>query len=73
MVILVLAIPKLQGKYLSQNISINFSMSPPFNILLKTCTQARRRSSSVTKVGVVGVGVRVSRCLKEELGYLKQS
>ena len=31
------------------------------------CTEASRRSASVMKMGVVGVGICVLRCLKEEL------
>ena len=36
-------------------------------LLLNSCTQATRWSSSVIKVGVVSVGVHISRCLKVEL------
>ena len=35
--------------------------------ILNSCTQAARRSISVIKMGVVCVGIHVSRCLKEEL------
>ena len=36
-------------------------------LLNNGCTQATRRGASVIKVGVVGLHVHVSRCLKEEL------
>ena len=35
--------------------------------LLNSCTQTARQNVSVIKVGVVGVGIHVSKCLKEEL------
>ena len=36
-------------------------------LFLNSCTQATKQSTSVRKVGMVGIGVCVSKCLKEQL------
>ena len=45
-------------------IAITFTLT----FLLNSCTQAARWSASAIKMGVVCMGVCVSRCLKERVG-----